>query len=169
MMGIDIDDQHVVELALMRLLAGMGEQPRRVQFLDGDAPAAIGHQFHGVLLKCILILSERRGATAGQRPVQLCHMPSSNTARLADFNRPLAVTMTSVEVTRLRSRERREAVAGFDLRRIAAANRRHQRLQRILAQKVGIARGRARASMSAASLRAIAEASPLGAGAGAGG
>jgi hypothetical protein len=34
--------------------------------------------------------------TATYRPVQLCHMPSSNTARSAAFNNPLAVTMTSV-------------------------------------------------------------------------
>ena len=34
-MGIDVDDQHVVELALLRLLAGMGEQAGGVELLDG--------------------------------------------------------------------------------------------------------------------------------------
>src|SRR5262249_18164071 len=42
-------------------------------------------------------------APAGQRPVQLCHMPSSKTARLAAFSKPLSVIITSVEVTWLRA------------------------------------------------------------------
>src|SRR5262249_13296569 len=37
-------------------------------------------------------------ALESQRPVQLCHMPSSNTARFAALSRPLAVIMTSVAV-----------------------------------------------------------------------
>ena len=45
---VDIDDQYVVEFPLVRLLAGMRQQPRRVQFLDGNAAAAIGNQVHGV-------------------------------------------------------------------------------------------------------------------------
>src|SRR5262249_3052709 len=36
------------------------------------------------------------GCLLAQRPVQLCHMPSSNTARFADFRIPLAVAMTAV-------------------------------------------------------------------------
>src|SRR5262249_14080150 len=39
------------------------------------------------------------GAERVQRPVQLCHIPSSNTARLAARNRPLAVNMTPVGLT----------------------------------------------------------------------
>jgi hypothetical protein len=96
MMRVDVRDQHVVEFALMRLLAGMGQKPGGVELLHRDAPAAIGHEFHGVLSK------SRVSRTGDQRPVQLCHIPSSKTARLAAFSNPLAVTMTSVEVTRLR-------------------------------------------------------------------
>ena len=43
---VDVDDQHVVELALHRLLPRMREQPRGVEFVDGDAPAAIRDQVH---------------------------------------------------------------------------------------------------------------------------
>ena len=50
MMRIDIDDQDVVELALMRLLARVREQPGGVELLDGDAAAAVGDQVHDVLL-----------------------------------------------------------------------------------------------------------------------
>ena len=48
MMGVDIDDQHVVEVALLRLLAGMGQEPRGVEFLDRYASAAISDEIHGV-------------------------------------------------------------------------------------------------------------------------
>ncbi len=46
MVRVDVDDQNVVELALMRLLAGVGQEPRGVQLFDGDAAAAIGDQIH---------------------------------------------------------------------------------------------------------------------------
>ena len=39
--GVDVDDQDVVEVAPMRLLAGVGEQAGGVQLLDRYAPAAI--------------------------------------------------------------------------------------------------------------------------------
>jgi hypothetical protein len=45
-MGIHIDDQHVVELAPVGLLTGVGKQSRGVQFVNGDATAAIGDKFH---------------------------------------------------------------------------------------------------------------------------
>ncbi len=48
-MGVDVDDQHVVELALHRLLAGMRQQAAGVQLLDGDASAAISNQIHVIL------------------------------------------------------------------------------------------------------------------------
>ena len=41
-MGIDVDDQDVVETALVHLLAGVREEPRGVELLDGDAAAAVG-------------------------------------------------------------------------------------------------------------------------------
>jgi hypothetical protein len=49
-MGVHVDDQDVVELALLRLFSGVRQQPRGVEFLDGDAPAAIGNEFHDVSL-----------------------------------------------------------------------------------------------------------------------
>ena len=49
-MGVDVDDQDVVELALLRLLLGVRQKPRGVELFDGDAPAAIGNEFHGVSL-----------------------------------------------------------------------------------------------------------------------
>jgi hypothetical protein len=49
MMGVHIDDDHVVEFAPVSLLAGVGQQPRGVQFVNGDAAAAIGVKFHDVL------------------------------------------------------------------------------------------------------------------------
>ena len=45
---VDVDDQHVVELALHRLLAGVSQQPAGVQLLDCYAPAAICNKVHGV-------------------------------------------------------------------------------------------------------------------------
>ena len=47
-MRVDVDDQHVVELALHRLLAGVGQQPGGVQLLDRYASAAISNEIHGV-------------------------------------------------------------------------------------------------------------------------
>ena len=45
---VDVDDQHVVELALHRLLAGVSEQLAGVQFLDCYASAAISNEVHDV-------------------------------------------------------------------------------------------------------------------------
>ena len=48
-MRVDVDDQHVVELALHRLLAGVGEKPGGVQLVDSYASAAISDEVHGVV------------------------------------------------------------------------------------------------------------------------
>jgi hypothetical protein len=45
---IDVDDHDVVELALHRLLAGVGEQPAGVQLIDCDASATICNKVHDV-------------------------------------------------------------------------------------------------------------------------
>jgi hypothetical protein len=45
-MRIDVGDQDVVEIALMSLLAGMGQEPRRIELLDRHAAAAIGKKIH---------------------------------------------------------------------------------------------------------------------------
>jgi hypothetical protein len=47
MVRIDVDDKHVVELALLRLLARVGEQPGGVELLDRNASAAVGNEVHG--------------------------------------------------------------------------------------------------------------------------
>ena len=93
----------------MRLLAGMRQQPGGVQLLDRYAAAAISNESMVLLLmRSALIAVVRRHV---QRPVQLCHMPSSNTARLTARNSPLAVIMTSVGVTPVRVRERQQLAA----------------------------------------------------------
>jgi hypothetical protein len=91
-MGVDIDDQHVVEIALHRLLAGMAQKLRGVELVDCDASAAVGYEVHGVVSSLSVYLFWQRA----QRPVQLCHMPSSNTARLAALSSALVVVITSV-------------------------------------------------------------------------
>jgi hypothetical protein len=48
MMRIDVRDQNAVEIALVRLLAGVSEQPAGVDLFDRDAAAAIGKKVHGV-------------------------------------------------------------------------------------------------------------------------
>src|SRR5579864_2588879 len=48
MVGVDIDDDHVVEVALVRLLAGVRQQPRSVQFLDRYAATAVSDEIHCV-------------------------------------------------------------------------------------------------------------------------
>ena len=48
MVRIDVDDQDVVELALMRLLARVREQPGGVELFDGYAAPAVGYQVHVV-------------------------------------------------------------------------------------------------------------------------
>ena len=45
---VDVDDHDVVELALHRLLAGVGEQPAGVQLIDCDASATICNKVHDV-------------------------------------------------------------------------------------------------------------------------
>ena len=52
---IDVGDQDVVEVALVRLLAGMRQQAAGVELFDGDAPAAIGEKVHGLLLAFVLV------------------------------------------------------------------------------------------------------------------
>jgi hypothetical protein len=47
MVRIDVDDKHVVELALLRLLARVGEQPGGVELFDRNASAAVGDEVHG--------------------------------------------------------------------------------------------------------------------------
>ncbi len=103
-MGVDVDDDHVVEFALMGLLTGVGKESCGVQLVNRHAAAAIGRKFHRVSPETSLpTLQICCCDPADQRPVQLCHMPSSKTARLAAFSKPLAATMTSVEVTWLRA------------------------------------------------------------------
>ena len=48
MVGVDVDDHHVVELALDRLLARVSQQLCGVQLIDGYASAPISNKFHGV-------------------------------------------------------------------------------------------------------------------------
>jgi hypothetical protein len=45
-MRVDVDDQNVVELALVRLLAGVGEKPGGVELIDRYAPATIRNEVH---------------------------------------------------------------------------------------------------------------------------
>jgi hypothetical protein len=45
--GVHIDDDKVVEVALDRLLAGMGEKPGGVQLVDRYASAAFSEEVHG--------------------------------------------------------------------------------------------------------------------------
>src|SRR4029077_11515117 len=93
---VDVDDHDVVDLALHSLLTVVSQQTAGVEFLDCYASAAICNKVHDVF-SCspIKILLKR----CAQRPVQLCHIPTSNTARLAARNIPLAVTMTPVGLT----------------------------------------------------------------------
>src|SRR5262245_62596295 len=46
MVSVDVDDHNVVELALVRLLAGMGQQPGGVEFIDRYPPTAIRNDVH---------------------------------------------------------------------------------------------------------------------------
>ena len=46
MMRIDVDDQDVVEAALMRLFARVCQKPRGVELFDADAAATVGDQVH---------------------------------------------------------------------------------------------------------------------------
>ena len=48
-MGVHVDDQNLVELALDRLLAGMREKPRGVQLVDRYASAAFSEEVHGLV------------------------------------------------------------------------------------------------------------------------
>src|SRR5262249_22936244 len=71
MMGVDVDDQHVVELALLRLLSGVRQQPAGVELFDRHAPSAIGDEVHGVApallsnsfgrMLCLLSSPRKRG------------------------------------------------------------------------------------------------------------
>src|SRR5262249_11537664 len=45
--GVHVDDDKVVELALDRLLAGMGEKPGGVQLVDRYASAAVSEEVNG--------------------------------------------------------------------------------------------------------------------------
>jgi hypothetical protein len=58
MVRIDIDDQDIIEPALLRLLPGMREQAAGIELFDGNAAAAIGNQVHGVSSGCGAQLEE---------------------------------------------------------------------------------------------------------------
>src|SRR5262249_26821712 len=47
MVRIDVDDQDIVELSLLRLLAGVGKQPGGVELFNCDTPAAVDDEVHG--------------------------------------------------------------------------------------------------------------------------
>jgi hypothetical protein len=47
-MGIDIDDQNIVEVTLMRLFARVRQQAAGIEFLDRHAATAISDEIHGV-------------------------------------------------------------------------------------------------------------------------
>ena len=96
MVRIDVDDQHIVELALVCLLSCVSEQPAGVELFKRNPASAVGDQIHGVSPRGSALFICR---TAAHRPVQLCHMPSSKTARSAARRRPLAVTMMPVGLT----------------------------------------------------------------------
>ena len=46
MVRIDVGDQKVVEIALVRLAAGVGQEPAGIKFFDGNAAAAVGEKVH---------------------------------------------------------------------------------------------------------------------------
>src|SRR5262249_40714336 len=77
-MGVDVDDQHVVELALLRLLSGMGEQAAGVELFDRHAPSAVGDEVHGVSpeysisrpMLCLLSSPRKRASGASQPALQ---------------------------------------------------------------------------------------------------
>jgi hypothetical protein len=50
MVRVNIDDQDVVELALMRLPRRMSQELAGIEVFDADAPIAVGHKFHGIPL-----------------------------------------------------------------------------------------------------------------------
>src|SRR5207248_5547968 len=74
MVRIDVDDEHVVKFALLRLLAGMRKQPPGVELFDGDAPAAVGDEVHGAsprkcedCAKCIPVAAPAKAGSATVR------------------------------------------------------------------------------------------------------
>jgi hypothetical protein len=48
MVRIDVHDQDIVQLALVRLLARVRQEPGGVEFVDRHPPAAIGNEVHGL-------------------------------------------------------------------------------------------------------------------------
>src|SRR5262249_43309028 len=58
-MRVHVDDQHVVEVAAVRLLARIGQQPRGVELFHRYAPAAISNEVHGVAPYNLLSVSGR--------------------------------------------------------------------------------------------------------------
>src|SRR5215471_6834306 len=68
MMAVDIGDQHVVEVALVRLAARMGEQPAGVELLDRHPPAAVSDEVHGTFSPAAArdsVLASRPGPDPG--------------------------------------------------------------------------------------------------------
>jgi hypothetical protein len=46
MVRVDVDDQNIVKLALVRLLARMSQESGGVEFIDRYPPATIGNEVH---------------------------------------------------------------------------------------------------------------------------
>ena len=57
MVSVDVDDHHVVEIALVRLLARMRQQARGIELLDRYAATAISDEIHDVFSVVVLFQS----------------------------------------------------------------------------------------------------------------
>jgi len=65
-MGVDVDDQHVVEVALPRLLPGVTQELRGVELVDCDASAAVRNEVHRVVSSLSVYLFGATRTSAGR-------------------------------------------------------------------------------------------------------
>ena len=57
MVGVDIDDHHVVEIALVRLFARVRQQARGIELLDRYAATAISDDVHDIFSVSSVLVS----------------------------------------------------------------------------------------------------------------
>ena len=78
---VDVDDQHVVQLALVALPGGIDEELRGVELLDGHLVNVARWDIHRL---------------SPYAPDHACHMPSSNSSTLTERSMAVDMIITAV-------------------------------------------------------------------------
>jgi hypothetical protein len=78
-MRVHVDDQHIVEFALLSLLRGVGEQAAGIELLNRDAAAAIRFQIH--IFAALLVTAAARNTAVAHPRCRIAEIKYGRTER----------------------------------------------------------------------------------------